>query len=208
MNASATVGREKPFATLRRFTRRATAVRMEQCELCSVPLSSDHRHLLETDSRRIVCACDGCALSFQDVVGGRFQLIPRHGRKLPDFSLTDAQWESLALPINMVFFFRNSQTGKVTAMYPSPAGATESLLPLATWETLVSANPLLATMKTDVEALLVNRMGTPRQYYVAPIDIGYELAGLIRLYWRGLSGGEEVWREIATFFARLEKNYD
>jgi hypothetical protein len=208
MNASVIAGREKPFATLRRFTQRAAMTPAEQCELCSIPLRNGHRHLLETAQRRIVCACDGCALSFQGVVDGRFQLIPRDARNLPDFSLSDAQWEGLALPISMVFFFRNTQTGKTTAMYPSPAGATESLLPLATWEMLVLANPVLSTMKPDVEALLVNRMGTARQYYLTPIDVCYELVGLIRRRWSGLSGGEEVWREIATFFTRLETGHD
>ncbi len=27
----------------------------------------------------------------------------------------------------------------------------------------------------------------------------------MRTHWRGLSGGEEVWTEIDTFFARLEQ---
>jgi hypothetical protein len=208
MNSSAIAGREKPLATLRRFTQRRTVIPAEQCGLCSIPLSNPHRHLLETTQRRIVCACDGCALSFQDVIGGRFQLIPRDARKLPDFSLSDAQWESLALPINMVFFFRNAPAGKITAMYPSPAGATESLLPLATWETLALANPVLSIMKSDVEALLVNRVGTARQYYIAPIDVCYELVGIIRMHWRGLSGGEAVWHEIDVFFARLETSHE
>jgi len=30
------------------------------------------------------------------------------------------------------------------------------------------------------------------------------LVGLIRAYWRGLSGGTEVWREISAFFAALK----
>ena len=209
MNNTAIAEREKPFATLRRLTlrnaRRSSPA--EQCGLCSIFLPSDHRHLLETSQRRIVCACDGCALSFHDVVGGRFQLIPRDARKFANFSLTDAQWEGLALPINLVFFFRNAQVGKITAMYPSPAGATESLLPLTTWETLVLANPVLSTMKADVEALLVNRIGATREYYIAPIDICYRLVGLVRIHWRGLSGGEEVWREIAVFFSRLEAGH-
>jgi hypothetical protein len=209
MNDSAIAGREKPFATLRRFTQSKTAksAQPEQCELCNISLAAVHRHLLVTAERRVVCACNGCALSFQDVVGGRFQLIPRDTRKLSDFLLSDAQWESLALPINMVFFFRSAQTGKITAMYPSPAGATESLLPLETWEMLVSDNPVLSKMQPDVEALLVNRTDTTRQYYLAPMDVCYELVGLIRIHWRGLSGGEVVWREIAVFFERLEADH-
>ena len=43
--------------------------------------------------------------------------------------MTDAQWESLILPINLAFFFHSSVEGRTIALYPSPAGAVESLLP-------------------------------------------------------------------------------
>ena len=39
----------------------------------------------------------------------------------------------------MAFFFFNSSLGRMAAFYPSPAGATESLLPLATWEEILEA---------------------------------------------------------------------
>jgi hypothetical protein len=51
-----------------------------------------------------------------------------------------------------------------------------------------------------VEALLVNRARGTRQHFLVPIDDCYRLAGLIRTRWRGLSGGEEVWKEIDRFF--------
>jgi hypothetical protein len=59
-------------------------------------------------------------------------------------------------------------------------------------------------MQPDVEALLLNRCGARRLAYVAPIDACFGLAGVIRLHWRGLSGGPEVWREVDAFFARLD----
>ena len=43
------------------------------------------------------------------------------------------------------------------AYYPSPMGPTESLLELDAWAALEAANPVLATLEPDVEALLVNR---------------------------------------------------
>ena len=82
--------------------------------------------------------------------------------------------------------------------------ATESLLPLSAWDSLVAENPVLAGMEADVEAFLVNRVRDRRLYYLAPIDVCFELVGLMRMHWRGLSGGDEVWREIDDFFARLE----
>ena len=48
---------------------------------------------------------------------------------------------------------------------------------------------MLAELEPDVEALLVNRMKGERAYYRAPIDECFKLVGLIRMHWRGLSGG-------------------
>jgi hypothetical protein len=67
---------------------------------------------------------------------------------------------------------------------------------------------VLSEMMPDVEALLVNRVGAargvPAAYYLVPIDECYKLVGLIRLHWHGLSGGTEMWREIATYFSALQ----
>lgn len=175
----------------------------EVCELCSAPLAHEHRHLLELKERRVACACDACAMRFVDVVGGRFKAIPRDAHELPDFHFDDALWAGFALPINLVFFFYSTTAQRVVALYPSPAGATESLLSLEMWEQLVERNPVLAAMEPDVEALLVNRAGDPPQYFLAPMDRCYALVGLLRVHWRGLSGGEVVWGKIAGFFEEL-----
>jgi hypothetical protein len=194
--------RRSTFAALRRLTEPPSV--QEHCELCNLVIPPGHRHLLEVSQRRVVCSCDGCALRFQLVIGGRFKLIPRDAHALPGFQLTDAQWESLALPINLAFLFHHTPANKMMALYPSPAGATESLLPLEAWNSLLSENPVLAQMEPDVQALLVNRVGDCRQYYLAPIDTCYALVGLIRMHWQGLAGGEKVWTEIASFFTGLE----
>ena len=187
--------------TLRRFREQRSY--QEKCEFCGAGLEPSHRHLLEISKNRIVCTCSPCAFRFQDVVGGRFRLIPREVRYLPELNLSDAEWESLALPINLAFFFYSTPQQKMTAMYPSPAGATESLLPLTTWDALITRNPIL-TMQPDVEALLVNRVGSKRDYYVVPIDVCFELIGIIRVHWRGLSGGELVWEKVDSFFSNLK----
>ena len=128
---------------------------------------------------------------------------------LADFRMTDGQWEALRLPINLAFFFRSTAQERVVAAYPSPAGATESMLTLDAWEDIERENPILIEMEPDVEALLVNRVAhargvTASEYFLVPIDSCYKLVGLIRTKWTGLSGGGEVWGEIARFFDELK----
>ncbi len=195
------------FAALRRFVRERAPV--ERCELCGAGLIADHQHLIEPSSRKLICACDPCAILFSNQEG-KYRRAPRRIRFLRDFRLTDAQWESLAIPINMAFFFHSVPAGRVVALYPSPAGATESLLTLESWEEIVRENPILKEMEPDVEALLVNRVASARgqaapEYYLAPIDECYKLVGVIRGHWRGLSGGAEAWEEIKQFFAELKR---
>lgn len=195
------------FETVQRFARR-TAVNW-RCELCGSTMAAEHEHLLEVDKRRLVCACQACAILFSGQVGQRYKRVPPGIRTLRDFQMTDAQWDDLLVPINMAFFFQQSASGKVIAMYPSPAGATESQLPLETWQQIAAENPVLQSMEPDVQALLVNRLGEQRgfpehQYFLLPIDQCFKLVGLVRTHWRGLSGGSELWQELGQYFAALE----
>ena len=171
--------------------------------MCSNPLAADHPHLIEPLSRKLACACEACAILFSGSAETRYRRVPRRVRSLPDFRLTDAGWDGLLIPIGLAFFFHSSPAGRVVAVYPSPAGPTESLLDLGAWEGVVRDNPVLGEMEPDTEALLVNRVGDARAYYLVPIDECYKLVGLIRARWSGLSGGSEVWEEIGRFFAAL-----
>lgn len=195
------------FGALRQFVRRERRP-LERCELCSLELGADHPHLIELAQRRLICTCEACAILFSGQ-GVKFKRIPRRAAALSDFTLTDAEWDGLMVPINMVFFFKNSLENRVIAMYPSPAGAMESLLALESWNEIVARNPVLRGMESDVEALLVNRLGYSRghsapEYYLLPIDECYKLVGLIRMHWKGLSGGTEVWESLGQFFSRLK----
>ena len=196
-----------PIGALRRFTqgRKPASAPLEHCELCSEVISPNHRHLLDPSTRALICACQACSLLFSEdgAGGGKYCLVPRRYEVLPDFHMTDEQWDGLMIPVNMVYIFRSATEKRALAFYPSPAGATESLLSLESWETLVNDNPLINDMQPDVEALLINRVRGAREYYIVPIDGCYQLVGLIRTSWRGLSGGEEVWNAIAEFFADI-----
>lgn len=184
----------------------ALPVEEEVCELCGVAVPPEHRHLLDLDKRDLLCACKACSLLFDGEAagGGHYRLVPDRRVSLDDGGLDDATWERLSIPVDMAFFFRNSREGRVMAYYPSPAGPMESLLGLDAWDEIAAANPALAEMEEDTEALLVNRAKGARRQWLVPIEDCYALVGLIRTRWRGFSGGAEVWDEIDRFFDELD----
>jgi hypothetical protein len=173
--------------------------------MCAAPVPPGHRHLVDLKDRRMLCACRACALLFDSAAagGGHLRLVPTRRRRLDDFVLDDAQWARLRIPVDMAFFFRNTEAERVSAFYPSPAGPTESLLELEAWTELEAANSILTELEPDVEALLVSHAREMREHWLVPIDDCYELVGLIRSRWRGFGGGEEVWIEIDRFFDDL-----
>lgn len=185
---------------LKRLRRKQSST--EWCELCARALEGRHAHLLDPQTRRILCACDPCAFLFQDGAG-RYRRVPRDSFFLSDLVLDNLQWEALSIPVNLAFFFFSSPAKRVVAYYPSPGGATESLLTLEAWEGIAAAHSRIGQMQPDVEALLVNRVASPPDYYIVPIDRCYELSGIVRKHWQGFTGGDDVWREVANFFAAL-----
>lgn len=200
--------RNSAFANLRRFVKQKATV--EHCELCKTEIAFEHQHLIDPVNRKLVCSCDACAILFSNQSASKYRRVPRRSLLLNNFQMTDSQWDSLMIPISMAFFFHSTPAGRVVALYPSPAGATESLLSLEAWEDIVEQNASLKNMEPDVEGLLVNRVGysrdhTSAEYYIAPIDSCYKLVGLIRARWHGLSGGSEVWADIKQFFAELKE---
>jgi len=178
----------------------------ERCELCNEPIPSAHRHLMDLETRELMCACQPCKILFDRGAagGGHYKLVPDRRLSLVDLELSDPLWDGLRVPVDMAFFFHSTDAGQVQAFYPSPMGPTESLLKLEAWQELEQENPVLRSMEPDVEALLVNRSRGARQHWLVPIDECYALVGLIRTRWRGLSGGKEVWGEIEKFFSELD----
>jgi hypothetical protein len=193
------------LASLRRYVRPRAVAARERCELCNTELAPEHSHLIEPATRRLACACEACAILFSDRAAGRYRRVPRRVRYLADFRLTDAAWDLLGIPIDLAFFLRSTPAEGIIAVYPSPAGATESLVSAEAWEALAAENPVLQDLEPDVEALLVNRVAGSRESYRVGIDECYKLVGVIRSKWRGLSGGQDVWDEIGRFFAGLKE---
>ena len=195
------------LASLRRLReRRLTADPEERCQLCASPIDETHPHLVRLDTRALLCCCPACHLLFgqKGAGGGKFRAVPQRYLHQP-VQLSLADWEALQIPVRMAFLFHNSTLGKIVAFYPSPAGATESLLSLEAWREVEARAPLVAEMEPDVEALLVR--GEPHgerlETFLVPIDTCYELTGRVRRLWRGFDGGDEARAELARFFAAL-----
>jgi hypothetical protein len=177
----------------------------ERCDFCSQPLTPEHSHLIELAARRILCSCRPCYIVFEPsgAAQGRYRPIPSRYAEIADFAIDDARWDALAIPIGLAFFFYNSLEKKMLAFYPSPAGATESLLPLEAWDELAAAYPAFASLEPDVEAILIQRTAEISRCFIVPIDSAYELVGIIRSTWKGFDGGEEARAKIEAYFEGL-----
>ncbi len=190
---------------LRSFGRHPEQKPRAECELCTAPLGPGHQHVVERVTGSVHCCCDACGLLFQNPAASRYRTVPRDARRLPDFQLSDAQWQSLAIPIGLAFLFESTRAGRVVAVYPSPAGGTEAEPLAEAWSDICRVNPCIVELAADVEALLVNRIDGARKYYRVPIDQCYQLVGLVRMRWRGFTGGTALWQEVGAFFANLEQ---
>lgn len=205
--AVAPSGDASGLAALRRLARLREREPEERCELCSAPIAEHphHEHLLDPAARTFSCACTPCALLFPADAGRRYKRVSRRLWRLDGFSMSDAQWDELAIPVGIAVLHTVGDGGAVRAFYPSPAGPTDCLLSLDGWSAIVEANPALRRLEPDVEALLVHRVRDNRDYFICPIDRCYELVGLIRVHWRGLTGGSAVRERLDSFFDELRE---
>jgi hypothetical protein len=178
----------------------------ERCELCDLPLLGEHHHLVNLETRSLLCACPACSRLFtrKGAAGGKFLAVPKRYVYVRDLRVSAAQWETLRIPVGLAFFLYHGALGQLAACYPGPAGTVESRLPLSTWAEMARTNPQIATLKPDIEALVIHRQvgehGASHAGYVVPIDACHELLGRLRSRWQGIEGGDEAWREVEAFF--------
>ena len=138
----------QPLGALQRFhgaPGRASAPG-EMCEMCAADIGDEHSHVVNLENRNLLCTCRRLLSALhrrRRRAAASIAPCPSAISTIRNFELSDAQWDELQIPVRIAFFFFNSALGRVVAFYPSPAGATESLLPLDAWQELVAANPLL-----------------------------------------------------------------
>jgi len=194
-----------PLATLRRITaNRPAPVAYERCEMCAEQISESHQHVVNLESRALMCTCRACYLLFTaDGAELRYRAVPDRYLSYPEFTIGPGQWDQLEIPVGLAFLFRNSLQHRTIAFYPGPAGATESELPLQAWDPVVAANPQLGLLRADVEALLLRAPERGRAGFtcnLVPIDACYELVGRLRQLWRGFDGGGDAHAAMDQFF--------
>ncbi|MEU4215796.1 DUF5947 family protein [Actinoplanes sp. NPDC026623] len=196
-----------PLAALRQIARSGPAPAAEvRCEMCAAGIPAAHSHVVDLQSRALLCACRPCYLLFTDEHAKlQYRAVPERYLSLPGQAFDEQAWDELQIPVGLAFLFRDSVRDRMVASYPGPAGATESDLPLPAWDLIVSRTPQLAMLRPDVEAVLVRRpAGVPdAQCFLVPVDACYELVGRLRLLWRGIDGGREAHEAIEQFFARV-----
>ncbi len=172
--------------------------------MCAEPIAETHQHVVNLESRVLMCTCRGCYLLFTASSAElRYRAVPERYVSFPDFTLGPGQWDELEIPVGLAFLFTNSTLDQTVAFYPSPAGATESELNSDSWAEIGADTPLLGELEPDVEALLLRRTDDGVICYLVPIDICYELVGLVRTYWKGFAGGDEVWAAVDELFERV-----
>ncbi len=205
MSVASQAGRS-PLDVLAKFRQPVERPRPgERCDMCGELVPDEHEHVVNTESRSLMCTCRGCWLLFTSSGAGanKYRAVPDRYVDLGGLSVAAGNWDELQIPVSVAFFFFNSTMDAVAAFYPSPAGATESLLPLDAWTRLAAANPALETLEPDVEALLVRRDANHDDAFLVPIDACYELVGELRRLWKGFDGGTEARDAMDAFFDRL-----
>jgi hypothetical protein len=177
----------------------------EVCDMCAEVIPDEHSHVVNIETRNLMCTCRGCYLLFtsEGAAQGKYKVVPERYLTDPSFKLTESDWQRMEIPVKIAFFFFNSTLDHVAAFYPSPGGATESLLPPEAWAEFMQGNQLFNSLASDVEAVMARGVEDGFECLLVPIDAAYELVGLVRLHWKGFDGGEEAHAAIEAFFERL-----
>jgi hypothetical protein len=180
--------------------------REPRCEICNSSLGVVHRHVVELGKRGVLCACQACAVLFAHAASGaQFRTVPQ--RYLTDrmFAPPPERWAALGIPVTLAFFYEDSIRNTVVACYPGPAGIVDADLDAFAWSELLALTSLAPLVERDVEALVVRGGRAEPSCHLVPITAAYELVSRLRASWQGFTGGDAAERELARFFADVER---
>ena len=195
------------LAGLRRIiSERPAPVVGERCEMCAEPITDEHPHVVDLESRALMCTCRGCYLLFTaEDAQLRYRAVPDRYLSFPDVTLDARQYDELEIPVGLAFLFNSSVLNRTVAFYPGPAGATESELPLEAWTRVVEANPsyrCCAPMsKRCCSGGLTGAASSPATWSQSMRVTPW--SGQLRRLWRGFDGGTEAHQAMDDFFAEI-----
>ena len=103
---------------------RAGAQPLERCEMCSDRAGGGASASARSGAAgRLSAPAMPARFCFMRKARQNTSECPRRIRFLPDFQLTDSQWNGLMMPINMAFFFKSTpQDGRVIAHVSQSGG--------------------------------------------------------------------------------------
>ena len=78
--------------------------------MCAEPIGDEHSHVANIGDRRLMCTCRGCYLLFTSRARAGCGCAPSRPSTavVDDFAFTQEQWDDLAIPVDLVFLFRQS----------------------------------------------------------------------------------------------------
>ena len=157
-------------------------------------LGAEHDHLIEPAERRLACACGACAVLFSAQAGTKYKRVPRDVRALDELTISDAQWEALRLPDRSGVLLPQHAAGPGRGLLPEPGRAP----PSRCWssrpgrrsgrEHPVLARPAARRPGAAGESGAPGR-GAGAVCFLVPIDQCFRLVGIIRMHWKGFTGG-------------------
>lgn len=166
------------FSAVRRFTLRPTPD--VRCELCSAVLPQSHEHLFDARARSTACACTACAVLFASEATARYTRLSPASERLTELEFGRPELERLGIPVTLVCLCPSALHARVFAQYPSRAGVVDGLVALSDWHALVAAQPALAAVAVDRDALLVDARGARATCIRLSMDRWHHMLGLLR----------------------------
>ena len=176
-----------PLASLRRITsNRPAPVVGERCEMCAEPIGDEHQHVVNLESRGLMCTCRGCYLLFTAETGRA--ALPRGARPLPVVPRLRPRPRGSGTSWRSRSGWRSCSATRCwtgsSRSTPARPGATESELPLDAWDRIVAANPELGhaapRRRGAADPRRPDRDASEFTCHLVPIDTCYELVGRLR----------------------------
>ena len=176
----------------------------ERCDMCAEPITDAHQHVVDLESRALMCTCRACYLLFTaDRATLRYRAVPDRYLSFPDVTLGPARLGRPADPGRAGLPVPQLGAGPGGRVLPGTRGRHRVRAAARRLAADPGRPPAAGLLRPDVEALLVRGAGPDRaglDCHLVPIDACYELVGRLRSLWRGFDGGQQADAAIDAFF--------